>query len=159
MLKVGFGTDLHRIVPDDNGLRLGGITVPAEYRCIAHSDGDVLLHALIDALLGVCGLGDIGDYFPESKVRKGEDSAVLLAEALTMTARAGMRIINIDCVIDLEAVKLREWKKSIARNMASLLGLAEGMVSVKAKTAEGLGPVGENRAVAAQVVVLAEFDE
>lgn len=158
MLKIGFGTDLHRIVPG-SALRLGGVTVPASYAAVAHSDGDVLLHALIDALLGVCGLGDIGEHFPESKVRPGENSITLLTETLKMTEKAGMRLVNADCVIDLEAVKLGEWKKAMAGNIAALLGVPERMISVKAKTAEGLGPVGENKAVAAQVVLLAEVPE
>lgn len=155
MLKIGFGTDLHKLV-QGNGLRLGGVTVPAGYGVVAHSDGDVLLHALIDALLGACGMGDIGEYFPASKIAQGEDSVNLLNETLKIISKKSLRVVNADCVIDLEAVKLGRWKKIIANNVAGLLGVEEGMVGVKAKTAEGMGPVGECRAVAAQVVVLAE---
>lgn len=156
--RVGFGTDLHLLIPGD-GLFLGGAKVPCAHRTKAHSDGDVLLHAVIDALLGACAMGDIGEHFPASQVQEGERSTILLAKTLEMLAPTGINIINVDCVIDLEVVRLSGWKGEIRATLAGLLGIGEGRVGVKAKTAEGVGPVGEGRAVSAQAVLLAEFPE
>lgn len=154
-MRIGFGTDLHRLTHGD-GLKIGGVTIPCPYRTEARSDGDVLLHALVDALLGTCGGGDIGDHFPENEVPQGQDSALFVTRTLEMTAAAGLKVANVDCVVDLETVKLGAWKTTIRKNVAALLGLPENRVNVKAKTAEGVGPVGEGKALAAQVAVLAE---
>lgn len=154
MFKVGFGTDLHVLQPGA-GLRLGGVMVPCPYQALAHSDGDVLLHAVVDALLGAAGMGDIGEHYPESKVPEGADSAAFVEETLRMITKAGLRLVNVDCVVDVEIVRLKEWKKAIRARLASLLGIPEAAVNVKAKTAEGTGPVGEGRAVSAQAIVLA----
>ncbi len=152
--RVGFGTDLHRLDPGD-GLTLGGVKIPCAYRCRAVSDGDVVLHALVDALLGCAALGDIGEHFPEHAVTKGESSRRFVGAALAMLAEAGLEPVNVDCVIDLEHVRLAGHKAAMRTSVARLLGLDESHVSIKAKTAEGLGPVGEGKAVAAQVAALA----
>lgn len=152
-IRVGFGTDLHRLVPG-NGLRLGGISIPCAFSPVAVSDGDALIHALVDAVLGAAGLGDIGEHFPESAVSPGQDSRPMLAYAMRLAAEKGWSAANADCVVDLEAVKLGPWKTRIRESLAGILGLAVEQVNVKAKTAEGLGPIGESRAVAAQAVVL-----
>lgn len=157
-VRVGFGTDLHRLEPGD-GVTLGGVTIPCAYRCRAVSDGDVVLHALVDALLGCAALGDIGEHFPESAVTQGESSRRFVEAALAMLADAGLEPVNVDCVIDLEHVRLAEYKAAIRRSVARLLGLDESRVNIKAKTAEGLGPVGEGKAVAAQVAALAAMTE
>lgn len=154
--RAGFGTDLHRLEPGD-GLWLGGVKIPCLYLAKAHSDGDVLLHALIDALLGAAAQGDIGDHFPEKKVAKGESSARLLAKTLALLAPTGMRVVNVDCVIDLEVVRLCDWKDAIRASVANLLNLDKARINVKAKSAERLGPIGKGRAVAAQAIVLVEF--
>lgn len=155
-MRVGFGTDLHRL-REGGGIRLGGLSIPCGYSCEAVSDGDVLLHALVDALMGAAGLGDIGDRYPESKVAPGEDSSRFVAEIMAELRAAGAGLHNVDCVVDLENPKLGRWKGEIRASLARLLGLPEARVNVKAKTAEGLGPVGTGRAVAAQVVALLEL--
>lgn len=152
-MRVGIGSDVHRLKPG-KGLRLGGLDIPCSYSCEAVSDGDVIIHALVDALLGACGLGDIGEYFSEAKITPGQDSQVLLAEVLAMPVMRNAGLINIDCIVDVEVVRLRSWKKAIRDNLSRLLCLDVSRVNVKAKTAEGMGPVGEGRAVAAQAVVL-----
>jgi 2-C-methyl-D-erythritol 2,4-cyclodiphosphate synthase len=152
--RIGFGTDLHCLEPGD-GVMLGGVKIPCGYQCHAVSDGDVVLHALVDALLGCAALGDIGEHSPEHAVIKGESSRRFVEAALAMLADAGFAPINVDCVIDLEHVRLAESKAAIRTGVARLLRLDESRVNIKAKTAEGLGPVGEGKAVAAQVVALA----
>ena len=152
-LRVGLGTDNHRLEP---GLPLwiGGVEIPAEVGCVAHSDGDVLLHALTDALLGAIGAGDIGEHFPDSDPRwKGESSSRFVEEARLRVEAAGYRIVNVDAVVTLERVRLKEFKRAIAERVGELLG-ATGRVNVKAKTNERCDAIGEGRAIAAQVVVL-----
>lgn len=153
-LRVGFGTDLHRLNAGD-GIFLGGIFVPCPYSCDAVSDGDVLLHALVDAMSGVCALGDIGDCFPASKVTPGESSSRFVRETLSRVVERGAVLINVDCIVNLQTVRLGEAKRSIAANIAGLLDLRSDRVNVKAKTGEGVGPVGRGAAVSAEVVVLA----
>lgn len=157
MFKIGFGTDLHLLRPG-TGLRLGGVDIPCEYGAVAHSDGDVLLHALIDALLGAAGLGDIGEHFPEHAITEDTDSVLLLEEAYRLVREAGVTLGNVDCVIDMEVVRLSKWKPAIRARVAALLAIPERMVNVKAKTAEGVGAVGEGRAMSAQVALLATMD-
>ncbi|MCD8141308.1 MAG: 2-C-methyl-D-erythritol 2,4-cyclodiphosphate synthase [Planctomycetaceae bacterium] len=157
-IQVGFGTDTHRLAPG-TGITLGGVFIPCEYGMVAVSDGDVLLHALTDALLGSCGLGDIGEHFPASAVVQDAPSGPMLHQVLTLVREKGATVVNVDCVIDCEAIRLGELKKRIRRNLADLLQLAPLRVNVKAKTAEGLGPVGEGGAVSAQAVVLVSFSE
>lgn len=153
MFRAGLGTDLHRL-EEGEGFRLGGVWIPCAFRCIAVSDGDVLLHALVDALLGACGRGDIGEWFPESSVAPGQVSSVFVAAVLAEMRGRALSIVNVDAVVDLEVVRLAGVKPAIRDSLAALLGLSPDRVNVKAKTAERLGPVGEGRAVAAQVVVL-----
>lgn len=156
--RIGLGTDLHRLQPG-NGLRLGGFFIPCEYSCIAMSDGDVLLHSVTDALLGALALGDLGDHFPESKVTHGEDSRRFVRETLQLLANLGARPINVDCVVDLERPRLSPWKNGIRQSLADALGIPFDCASVKAKTAEGFGDIGQSRAIAAQAVVLVEAPE
>jgi 2-C-methyl-D-erythritol 2,4-cyclodiphosphate synthase len=117
----------------------------------------VLLHALVDALLGACGWGDIGEWFPESAVEPGQASSAFVTAVMTRMREQGMRVVNADAVIDLESVRLSGLKPAIKESVASLLGVPPGRVNIKAKTAEGLGAVGEGRAVSAQAVVLVEM--
>lgn len=155
-IRIGFGTDLHRLTPGD-GVWLGGIHIPCGVTAKAVSDGDVLLHALVDALLGAAALGDIGEHYPESRVEPGEPSSRFVTETLVLVRSYGLSLINVDCIVDMDVVHLGETKKDIRRRIAALLELDVSRVNVKAKTAEGLGPVGEGKAVSAQVVVLAEM--
>lgn len=156
--RVGFGTDLHRLVPGD-GIPLGGVLVPCPFAPVARSDGDVLLHAVVDALLGAMGRGDIGERYPESKVARGESSRRFVLEVMHLLRERGGAVVNLDCVVDLERPKLGPHKDAIRASVAALLGVSPERVNVKAKTAEGMGPVGEGKAVAAQAAVLVEFGE
>lgn len=152
------GYDLHRLVPG-RPLLLGGVEIPAAVGEDAHSDGDVLIHALVDALLGAIGAGDIGTLFPDSEARwKGCSSRIFLEKAAEMVRERGLGIENIDATVVLEEIKLGGRKAEIAGNLREILRpwhpLEEGRVSVKAKTNERCDAVGEGRAVSAQVAVL-----
>ncbi len=151
--RIGLGTDIHRLAPGD-GIPLGGVRIPCPHRCVADSDGDVLLHALVDALLGACGWGDIGEWFPASGVAPGQDSAAFVQAVCGKMRAEGVRVVNVDCVVDVEVVRVAPWRRAIRGRVAGLLGVEEALVNVKAKTAEGLGPVGEGKAVGAQVAAL-----
>jgi 2-C-methyl-D-erythritol 2,4-cyclodiphosphate synthase len=157
-MRIGLGYDNHRLVPG-RPLVLGGVIVPSPVGEEAHSDGDVLIHALVDALLGAVGAGDIGTHFPDSDPRwKGQPSRLFLETAAEIVRGRGYRIGNIDAVIVLETVKIGALKAAIARSLRDILALhhplAEDAVSVKAKTNERCDAIGEGRAIAAQVAVL-----
>ena len=155
-LRIGQGYDIHRLVAD-RPLIIGGIAIESPVGSEAHSDGDALLHALIDALLGAGGLGDIGDHFPPSDPQfKDIDSAVMLARILAKLQVAGYTVVNVDTTVFLEAPKLYPYKLSIRENMARLLNLPLDTVSFKAKTAEKFPPVGTREAIAAAATVLLE---
>jgi 2-C-methyl-D-erythritol 4-phosphate cytidylyltransferase/2-C-methyl-D-erythritol 2,4-cyclodiphosphate synthase len=152
--RVGQGWDIHRLVPG-RALMLGGVEVPSDMGEDAHSDGDVLLHAVIDALLGAAALGDIGTHFPPSDESwRGADSADLARRAAKLVREAGWRLGNLDCTIILERPKLGPFKDAIRTSIAECLGLRPDAVSVKAKTKEGLDAVGEGRAVEALALVV-----
>ncbi len=157
-IRVGFGTDLHAFI-SGNGFHLGGVFIPCQFGVRAISDGDVLLHALVDAMLGGAGLGDIGEYFPESKVTKGENSRIFVEETLALIKARGAELVNIDCVVNLEPIRLSRWKAEIRAKIAEILALDLSRVNVKAKTAEGLGCIGRGEAVSAEVVVLLNVRE
>lgn len=150
-MRIGFGWDSHEFragVP----LKIGGVELPHHQGLAGHSDGDVLLHALTDALLGAVAAGDIGGYFPPSDPRwKGADSAVFLAEALKQVRKAGYVVANVDSTLVLAAPQIRPHAKAIQARVAELLGVAPGQVGVKAKTPEGMGT---EHAAIAQVTVL-----
>jgi 2-C-methyl-D-erythritol 2,4-cyclodiphosphate synthase len=151
-LRTGIGWDVHRTEPG-RPLILGGITVPSEFGLAGHSDADVLAHAITDALLGAAALGDIGAHFPDTDPRwKGADSLVFLSHARTLLHQAGFEIVNLDSTVILERPKLKDFRGAIREKLAATLGLALDCVSVKFKTAERLGPVGEGRSAEAQAV-------
>lgn len=155
-LRIGQGYDIHRLV-EGRPLVIGGLTLEYDRGPLGHSDGDALLHAVTDAILGACALGDIGRHFPPSDKRfKDADSKVLLRQAIEMVLEAGFTVINIDSTVILEKPRLAPHIESMRRNLAQLLDLDPDSVSVKAKTNEGLGPVGEGQAIAAQAVALVE---
>ncbi len=159
MIRVGLGHDTHRL-GSDSPLVIGGVTVPHECGPIAHSDGDVLLHALIDALLGAAGLGDIGEWFPDTDAEwKGADSAALLAPVLQRLADLGYRVVNVDAIVFAQRPKLSPYKEAIRNRIAELLGIAADCVNVKAKTGEQVGPIGREEALCAEVAVLIERPE
>ncbi len=158
MLRVGFGYDNHRLV-QGRPLVLGGVEIPAPVGPEAHSDGDVLIHALVDALLGSIGAGDIGTHFPDTDPRwKGRASRHFLEEAARLVSGRGMSIQNIDATVILEEIKLRDFKARIASQLRAILApwhpLAEDAVSIKAKTNERCDAIGEGKAIAAHVAVL-----
>lgn len=154
MQRVGLGHDTHRLGPGE-ALLLGGIAIPHDRAAVGHSDADVLLHAITDALLGAAGLGDIGEMFPDTDpANRGRDSAGMLRAAADRLAAAGWRIGNLDCVIFVERPKILPHRPAIRRRVAEILGLDEAAVWLKAKTGEGVGPIGEQRAIAAECVAL-----
>lgn len=153
---IGEGYDIHRLVPGRK-LYLGGILIPYEKGLLGHSDADVLLHAITDAILGAAGRGDIGERFPPSDERwKDADSRRLLQIVVGEVRDAGWEIVNVDTTIYAEEPKLGEWKKKIRTQLARILGVAEQDVNVKAKTKEGMGEVGERQAIEATAAVLLE---
>ena len=152
--RIGEGWDTHALVPGRD-LIIGGITVPHSAGLLGHSDADVLIHAIIDALLGAAGLGDIGSHFPDTDLRfKGADSVVLLRETGRLLAERGLRIGNIDSTVIAQAPKLASHIPAMRQCLADALGLEAGRVNVKAKTAEKLGPVGQGLSIEARAAVL-----
>lgn len=153
-LRIGQGWDVHRLVPGRK-LMLGGLEIPSELGEEAFSDGDVLIHALIDALLGALSLGDIGSHFPPGNSRwKDASSSDLLQITLELVEKEGFSIVNVDSTVILETPKLKEWKEKIRQNLSVLLKISSKQLSIKAKTAEKLGPMGEGKGIEAQAVVL-----
>ena len=152
--RIGEGWDTHALVPGRK-LILGGVEIAHTLGLLGHSDADVLLHAIIDALLGAAGLGDIGSHFPDTDARfKGADSMTLLRETGLLLATQGHRIGNIDSTVVAQAPKLAPHIPAMRARIAGALGLQEGQVNVKAKTAEKLGPVGQGLSLEARAVVL-----
>ena len=156
MVRIGLGHDTHRLGPGDT-LVIGGITIPHDRAAIGHSDADVLLHAITDAILGAAALGDIGELFPDTDpANRGRDSADMLRRAATRVTEAGWRIVNLDCVIFAQRPKILPHRPAIRRRIAEILGIEESAVWLKAKTGEGVGPIGEELAIAAECVVLVD---
>jgi 2-C-methyl-D-erythritol 2,4-cyclodiphosphate synthase len=135
-------------------LVLGGVTIASDLGLEGHSDADILSHAITDALLGAAALGDIGMHFPDTDPRwKGADSARFLARAVEMVRARGYRVVNIDSTVILERPKLKDYRDSIREALAGTVGIEKDRVSVKFKTAERVGPVGEGRSAEAQAIV------
>ena len=153
-MRIGHGYDLHALAPGRR-LVLGGVDIPHSHGPIAHSDGDVLLHALADALLGAAALGDIGQHFPDTDpAYAGADSRVLLRRVAALVRAAGYRVANIDATVLAQRPKLAPHRDAMRANIAADLELDIGAVSVKATTTEGLGPVGRGEAISAHAVCL-----
>lgn len=154
MIRVGLGYDIHRLI-EGRPLLLAGVELPFEKGEDGHSDGDVLFHAITDAVLGASGLGDIGSFFPpEDQKWKNADSAELLKTVMKKVYSAGWSIENLDCVVKLEKPKFNPYREDIIKSIADVLGIKPEQVFVKAKTGEKLPPVGTSEAVEAQVVCL-----
>ena len=152
--RIGLGTDRHRLEPG-LPLVLAGVTIPSEIGAVGHSDADVVFHSLADALLGAVGEGDIGELFPDTDPRyQGLDSRRIVEEALRRVQLRGFQAENVDIVIELERPKLLPHRPAMRTSIVALLGVEESCVGVKAKTGEGLGPVGEGKMIAATAVVL-----
>ncbi len=153
-IKVGLGYDLHRLVPGRK-LIIGGVSLPSDAGCLAHSDGDVLVHSMIDSLLGAGGLGDIGQWFPDSDpAYRGISSLKLLERVMVEVRKIGLTVLNTDSVVILEKPRLGPYFQAMKANLAPLLGLEPEHIGLKAKTGEGLGEVGSGQAVACWTVAL-----
>jgi len=152
--RTGIGTDIHRLV-EGRDLKLGGVHVPFEKGLLAHSDGDVALHALMDAIIGAAGMGDIGMFFPDSDPQfKNIDSKELVLKVRDYITAKNWEVINADIIITTEEPKLGPYKAQMKRAIASLLGIDFMNVNVKAKTNEGLGEIGAGLAISAMANVL-----
>jgi 2-C-methyl-D-erythritol 2,4-cyclodiphosphate synthase len=152
--RIGEGWDLHALVPGRK-LIIGGVEIPFDRGLLGHSDADVLLHAITDALFGAAGLGDIGRHFPDTDERfRGADSVVLLTEAARRVREQGLQIGNVDSTVIAQAPRLAPYVDAMRDRIAAALDLGPGLVNVKAKTAEKLGPVGQGLAIEARAVVL-----
>uniref|UniRef100_A0A224XFE6 2-C-methyl-D-erythritol 2,4-cyclodiphosphate synthase n=1 Tax=Hypericum androsaemum TaxID=140968 RepID=A0A224XFE6_HYPAN len=152
--RVGHGFDLHRLEPG-YPLIIGGIDIPHDRGCEAHSDGDVLLHCVVDAILGALGLPDIGQIFPDSDPKwKGAASSVFIKEAVRLMDEAGYEMGNLDATLILQRPKLSPFKETIRSHLSELLGADPSVINLKAKTHEKVDSLGENRSIAAHTVVL-----
>ena len=159
MMRVGCGYDAHRFAPD-RPLVIGGVEIPYEFGLLAHSDGDVLIHALCDALLGAAGLGDIGRHFPDSAAEfAGIDSRVLLRRVLEQLRQRGYGVVNVDATLIAQKPKFSPYIDSMTAILAADLGLPIDRVNVKATTTEGMGFTGRAEGIAAYAVVLLERNQ
>ena len=158
MMRIGQGSDIHALV-EGRKLIIGGVDIPHERGLLGHSDADVLVHAVIDALLGAAALGDIGRHFPDTDPRyAGADSRVLLRATRELLAAQGWRIVNIDSTISAQRPKMAPHIPQMTANLAADLGLPADCVGIKAKTAERLGVVGREEGIATAAVALIERD-
>lgn len=154
MMRIGSGYDLHRFGAGDH-VMLGGVRIPHARGVIAHSDGDVLLHALMDAMLGAAGAGDIGQHFPPGDARyQGADSRDLLREVVRMVAARGFALENCDLTLVAEVPRIAGHRDAICESIAATLGIDRSRVNLKATTAEGLGALGRSEGIAGQAIVL-----
>ncbi len=159
-MRIGIGYDIHRLVPtvESSSIPVGGVSIPCFFRVEAHSDGDVLLHALVDACLGALALGDIGQWFSDKDPKyKGRSSREFVQAVMSKIHEMGWRVANVDSNILLQDPKMAPFTDEIRGEIAKMLGTERSAISVKAKTNEGLGAIGQRKAIAAQVVVSLEL--
>lgn len=155
-MRIGHGYDVHKLVEGRKCI-IGGVDVPCQLGLLGHSDADVLLHAVSDALLGACAMGDIGHLFPDTDERfKGADSMLLLKQVCERIGEAGYSVVNIDCTVIAQIPKLAPYIDEMRSNIAAACGVDTDTVSVKATTEEGLGFTGEKKGIAAHAVCLVE---
>ncbi len=154
-MRIGIGYDIHPLV-EGRPLVLGGVRLQYEMGLAGHSDADALVHALCDAILGAIGEGDLGRHFPETEEYRDIDSLRLLEKVAAMAAEKGYRLVNADCIVHAEQPAISPHAEAMAEAMAAAAGTDPGRISVKATRGEGLGPVGEKRAIVARAVVLLE---
>ena len=154
VFRIGIGYDIHRL-SSGRDLLLGGIKIPYDKGCLGHSDGDALIHAIADALLGALALGDIGTHFPDTEAKyKNIESSILLKDVFENISTRGWKISNIDTNIILEAPKLGKYKEEIKNNLSKILAIDSNSISIKAKTNEGMDASGHGECIIAQAVVL-----
>ena len=157
-LRIGLGEDSHRTAAG-GPLRLGGVDVPHDRHLVGHSDADVLLHSITDALLGAAGLADLGTLFPNTdEINRNRDSADFLRIAYDRVAAAGFQLVNLDCVVAAQRPKLSPLKETIVQRIANILGVASTQINLKAKTGEGVGPVGQEETIEARCIALLTTD-
>ena len=157
-IRIGEGYDVHALVPGRK-LIIGGVTIPYHLGLLGHSDADVLLHAITDALLGAAGLGDIGQHFPDTDARfEGADSGELLQQARQSVQARGWAVVNVDCTVIAQAPKLAPHRDAIRQSIATLLAVELEQINVKGKTTERLGFVGRGEGIAASAVCLLQRD-
>jgi len=155
-IRIGLGTDLHRL-GEGLPLIIGGVSIPHYKGCIGHSDGDALIHAICDALLGAAAMRDIGYHFPDNAVEnENRDSSYFLKEVLTMLAKESYAVVNLDCSVHIQKPKLRDHIPAMRKRLAEIMGISVDNISIKAKTGEGIGPVGEEQAIEVLCVALIE---
>ena len=153
-LRIGHGFDVHRLEPGD-GVTLGGVFIACPYRLVAHSDGDLVIHALCDAILGACALGDIGKLFPDTDpAYAGADSRRLLRQVTTAARDAGWQVVNVDCTLIAEVPRIRPHVDAMREHMASDLGVTPDRVGMKATTNEQMGSLGRREGLSAHAVAL-----
>lgn len=156
--RIGIGHDTHRLEPG-GPLKIGGVEIEFDFHLAGHSDADVLLHAITDAILGAAAMGDIGELFPDNAAEnKGRDSAEMLALAWQKVMDEGWSIANLDCIIFAQKPKLSTYKRAIAIRVGQILQLSPDYVGVKAKTGEGVGDVGTGKIIQTQCVALLHRD-
>lgn len=156
-MRVGIGHDTHRLAAG-GPLRLGGLDIPHDKHAVGHSDADVLLHAITDAILGAAALGDIGEMFPDTdSANKNRDSADMLAQAATRVRTAGYAIVNLDCIVFAQRPKIGPHRDPICTRIAEILGVTKEQIGVKAKTGEHVGEIGREELIAAQSVALIQL--
>ena len=156
MSRIGFGFDTHQLKPSSE-IILGGISIPSELGAVGHSDADVLIHAICDALLGAANLGDIGSHFPDTDPKyKGADSKILLKEVVAMLNEKNYHIVNIDTTICLEKPKIAPYITQIQNKLSEVMGILAFDISVKAKTSEKIGFIGRGEGISAYAVALIE---
>ena len=154
--RTGLGYDIHRL-EEGLGLTLGGVEIPHHKGCVAHSDGDVILHALCDAILGALALGDIGKHFPDTDDEYlGISSLILLERVMQMVRQKGWRFVNADIMLLLQKPKIQPYVQTMRENIAAVIPCPTNRISIKATTTEGLGPVGHEEGVSAFATVLLE---
>ncbi len=158
-IKIGLGYDIHRLKENGENIVLGGVRIPYHKKFIAHSDGDVLIHAIIDSIFGAMGEKDIGSHFPDNDPKyKGIDSTLLLKECYTMMDKAGYEITNLDCTIVAEEPKINPYVEEIKNNLSKILHIQNKDISIKAKTNEKIGEVGKGEAIKVYAIVLLRGD-
>ncbi len=158
MIRTGIGYDVHKLIKG-NGLIIGGITVPSNLISLGHSDGDALIHAIIDAMLGAAGLGDIGKYFPSSNEKwKGSPSSYFLKQTVKELGKSGYKINNIDSTIVLQSPLIADYISKIINNLSLIMKLSSTQISVKATTTDGLGPIGTSEGWSSIAIVTLSDD-
>lgn len=156
IIKIGIGYDIHKLV-ENRELVLGGVNIPFNKGLLGHSDADVLIHAIVDAIIGALGLGDIGEFFPDTDIQfKDKNSLFFLEQTKNLMNEKGYKVNNIDCIINAEKPKLSSYTNQMKKNISKILDISENEINIKCKTGEGIGEIGELKAMSSYCVVIIE---